>query len=124
VDVAGKNRKIFVFIHENTLVAALVQVPNAFMPPIVIAGIGDVELAHEFGKIAFGGLDEQMKMVGHKDVTVEFDCVDINGLDENLQKPSSIIVVLKDVLTFVAPACNVIHCSGILDAKSARHSKP
>ena len=43
------------------------------MPSIVITGIGDVELAHEFGKVAVWGLYEQMKVVGHEDITVKLD---------------------------------------------------
>lgn len=40
------------------------------MSSMVIAGIGNVELAHEFGEVAFGGLYEQVKVFGYEDVTV------------------------------------------------------
>ncbi len=56
VNIAGENGKVFVFVHEHAFVPALVQVSYAVVPSIVIACIGDIELAHEFGKVAFGGL--------------------------------------------------------------------
>lgn len=62
----------------------MVQVPHAIMPSIIITGIGNVELAHEFGKIAFWRLYQQMKVVGHEDITEKLDRVDIYRLDEDL----------------------------------------
>jgi hypothetical protein len=73
MDIPGEDGKILVFIHEDAFVTALVKVTYAVMPSIVIAGIGNIELAHEFGKIAFWGLHEQMEVIGHEDVTVKFD---------------------------------------------------
>ena len=64
-------------IHENAFVPALIEMADAAMPPVVVAGVGYVEFAHKFCEVALGGLDEQMDVVGHKDVTIELDRIDI-----------------------------------------------
>jgi hypothetical protein len=77
VDVTRKDGKILVFIHKNALISSLVEMSDPFMSSIVIAGIGDVELAHEFGKVPKRCFDQEVEMVAHKDVSVELDSIDI-----------------------------------------------
>jgi len=55
----------------------LVQVSYAVVAPVVVARIGYVKLTHEFGKVGFWGFEKQMEMVGHENVTVKLDRVDI-----------------------------------------------
>ena len=62
-----------------------------------------------------------MGMQSHEDVAVSLDGVDSERLGENLKKPSPIIIVLEDVLTFVAPAGHVIDCTGVFYAKRTGH---
>ena len=123
MDVTGQHGEIFVFIHEDAFVPALVQVAGAIVPSVVIASIGDVEFAHEFGKIAFRCLDQQMKMVVHKHVAAEFDGITREGLQEYLEKPFSIVVVPEDFSPLVDPARYMINGSLILDAKRSGHGR-
>jgi len=68
----GKGGKIRFLFHEDALVSPLVEVPHTPVPAIEIAGVGDVEVAHEFGEIGYLSFHQQMEMVGHKDIGVEF----------------------------------------------------
>ena len=74
----------------------------ALVPSVVIAGIGDVEFAHEFGKVAELCFDQKVKMVAHEDIAVKFHRVNIEGLGEDLEEPLSVCVVSEDGLPFVS----------------------
>ena len=41
---------------------------DPLMPPVVIAGVGYIEVAHERGQVAERRFDEEVKMVGHENV--------------------------------------------------------
>ena len=58
-----------------------------------------------------------MKVIVHKDITLEFYSVNIKRLDKELEKLSSICVILEDVLSFVAAAGDVVDSVGILDSE-------
>jgi hypothetical protein len=124
VNVSRKNGKILVFINENAFVSALVKMAGPIVPPVVITGIGDIEMAHELGEVAFGGFNEQVEVVRHEDVAVKLYAVNVDRLDKYLEEPFSVGIVLKDVIAFVASAGNVVHCAGILDAERSGHGKP
>jgi hypothetical protein len=121
VDIARKNRQVSVLIHQDTLVPALIEMACSVVATVVITGVGDIEVTHEFGEIAQGCLYQQMEVVGHDDIAAQLDAVDVEGLDEVFKKASSVGVVFKDVLLFVPSAGDVIHGTGILDAKRPSH---
>ena len=123
MDVAGENGEIGIFVDKNALVSALIEMSRPVMTSIEVAGVGDIEFAHEFGKIAFRCLDQQMKMVVHKHVAAEFDGITREGLQEYLEKPFSIVVVPEDFSPLVAPARYMINGSLILDAKRSGHGR-
>jgi hypothetical protein len=121
VDVAREDGKILVSIHKNALISTLVEMPNPFMSSIVITGIGDVELAHKFGKVPKRCFDQEVEMVVHKDVSVELDGIDIQRLSEYQEKTRSIGVILEDCLPFVSATSDVVNCFGVLDSKRPSH---
>ena len=123
MDVAGKDGKILIFVYENAFVPALVQVAHAIVSSIVIACIGYVEFAHEFGKVAEWRFDQKMEMVAHEDVAVKFYRINIVGLDENLEKPLAICVVSEDGLPFVSAARDVVDRVRILDTEGPGHEQ-
>ena len=57
-----------------------------------------------------------MEMVGHQNVAVEFDGIDVDRLIEQLQEAASIRVIPINVLFFIAAAGDVIYSVGVLDA--------
>ena len=83
--------------------------------------IGDIELAHEFGKVPKRCFDQEVKMVAHKEVSVKLDGIDIQRLRECLEKARSISVILEYYLPFVSATSNVVDCIGVLDSKRPGH---
>jgi hypothetical protein len=69
MNIARKNRKIILLVYNYAFIPALIKVPYPIVLPIVITGISDVELSHKFSEIAQWGLNKQVKMVSHEDVT-------------------------------------------------------
>jgi len=123
MDVAGQDRKIFVLVHQDALVPALIQMSHPVMPPVVIAGIRYIELPHELGKISRWGLKKQVEVMGHQYVAVQLDRVDIDRLNEGLEKALPVCVVFEDILALVAAAGNVIYGAGVLYPEGAGHAK-
>jgi len=57
-------------IAEYGFVSALEKMPDGPVFPIVIHGVGLIKTLHDFGKVDFPGLDEQMNVIVHKDVCI------------------------------------------------------
>jgi len=101
----------------------MVKMTDPNVSPVVIVCIDNVEMAHELGEVAFGGFDEQVKVVAHEDVAVKLYTVNIDRLNEHLDETLSVSVFFEGVIAFVSPAGDMVHCAGILDAKRASHGK-
>ncbi len=117
MNVAGDDGKVLVFVHEDAFVPALVQMADAIVPPVEVAGVGDVEFAHEFGKVAERRFYQKVEMVVHKDEAVKLYRINIEGLSENQEKPPAICVVSEDGLPFVSAARDVVDRIRILDTE-------
>jgi hypothetical protein len=63
-------------VHQNGFESSLVQVSDPAVTAVIVAGIGNIELPHEFRQVGFGRLDNQVKMVAHQDVGVYADAED------------------------------------------------
>ena len=122
MDVPREDGKIVVLVYQDAGIATLIQVANPLVPAVKIAGVGDIEIAHEFGKIAEWCFEEEMEVVGHEDVTTELNAVDINRLIQNPQEALAVGVVFVDVFTLVATAGDVVDGAFVLDAQGARHN--
>jgi hypothetical protein len=93
----------------------------ALVPPVVVASIADVEMAHELAQVAQRGFQEKMKVVGHEHIAVELDGVYMEGLAEDLKETPTIGVVLVDVFLLIPPAGDVVEGARILDAERPAH---
>ncbi|MFZ3090064.1 MAG: hypothetical protein WA240_05495 [Nitrospirota bacterium] len=107
MDVAGEDGKVLVFVHKDALIPSMVQVAYTIVSSIVVAGIGNIEFAHELGKVGERRFYQQVKVIVHEYVTMEFYSVNIKRLGEELEELTPICVVLKDVLPFVSAAGDV-----------------
>jgi hypothetical protein len=94
------------------------------VPPVIVAGIGDVEVTHEFAEVALGCLYEQMEVVVHENIAVKFDAIYGERLQKYLEKAFPVVVVSEDFAPFIATACNVIHRAVILNPQGSCHGKP
>jgi hypothetical protein len=78
-------------------------------------------MTHEFRQITKRRFNEQVKMIGHQYVAVEFYSVDVHGLVHKQKKTVSISIITVDVMLFIAAASYVIYCIRVLDAKGPDH---
>jgi len=62
-------------------------------------------------------------MVVHKDVSVEFDRIDIQRLSEYLEKARAIGVILENHLSFVSATSDVVECIRVLNSKRPSHGQ-
>ncbi len=123
VNVAGEDGKVAVFFHQKAFVSALVEMADPFVLSIIITGVGDVEVPHELAQIAQAGFKQEVEMVCHENVAIQFDAVDVQGLGEDLEKLLPVSVIAEDFSFFITPASDVIDGAGILDPKRSRHAR-
>ncbi len=89
---------------------------------IVVSNVDNIEVPHEFRKVAERGFHQEVEVVRHEDVAMQFDGVDIEGLVQHEKEAASICVIPKDVFLFIAAARDVVNSIGILYAEGARHA--
>ena len=54
-------------------------------------------------------------MVGHEDVAVKLDGVNMEGLNKNLQKALPVGIFFEDIFLFVSPAAHVVNSTRVLN---------
>jgi hypothetical protein len=86
------------------------------VPAIEITGVSYVEVAHEFGKIGQLSFHQQMEMVGHEDIGVEFNRIDMQRLGEEAMECFPVFIVSENVPSFISSASYMIHRTRILNA--------
>lgn len=123
VYVAGKNIEVFLFVHKNTFIPALIEVAYSSVTAIKEGCVGYIKVAHKFAEVADGGFHKQVKVVGHEDIAVELYCVDVERLIEYLEKLLSVGILPEDVILFISTAGDMIKCAWILNAKRTRHGR-
>ena len=91
----------------------------AIVLSIVVAGIGNIEFAHELGKIGKGCFNKKMEVIVHKDITIEFYSINVKGLYKELQELPPICIVLEDDLPLVSATGDVVDSVGIFDSEGS-----
>jgi hypothetical protein len=86
MDVAGDVLQIIVLINQEGVVATLVKMARATMPPIEPGRVGDIEVPHELLEIPPGGFHQEMKVVAHQDVGEDLGLVDVRGAPQQIEK--------------------------------------
>lgn len=94
---------------------------HSSVSPIKGAGVGDIEVAHEFTKIAEWGFKKKVKMVIHKYITEKLDGISFDRCCKYLKHFLSVGIISEDGLPFVAATRYVIHCIRILNAERSGH---
>ena len=54
-------------------------------------------------------------MVGHQDVAVKLDGVNMKRLGKNLQKALSVTIIFEDIFLFVSSATDMVNSARILN---------
>jgi hypothetical protein len=63
VNIPGYFLEILIGIHQKRFIAPLVKMAPPAMLPVIIRGIRNIEMTHEFLKVSKRGFDEQMEVV-------------------------------------------------------------
>ena len=110
-----------VVLHEQRLKAALKEMTHSLVAPIKPDAVADVKPMQGAAEVGFGGLEQQMKMVIHEGVGMDFDEVAFDHLAKEIQEMKSVVVVSVDDLAFIAAGSDVVAAIGPWDAQRARH---
>lgn len=121
MDVTGQYIEVRFFFDKDAFVSALVEVPHASAAAVEVASVSDIKMAHEFAEVAERCLHQQVEMIVHENICVEFDAIDVQGLEEDAKELCSVLIIQEDVSTFVPSAGYVIDRSGILDTQWSGH---
>ena len=121
MEVVGEDGEVGLFVHQEASVSARVERAAFSVATVEMPGVGDMEVAHEFGEVPPGRLQEEMKMVGHADEAMKRYGVDGESWGEELEKPPSVEVIPKDVPLLVSAAGDVVEGTGVLDAEGPGH---
>jgi len=108
VDVAGDFLEVVVCIDQEGMVAALVEMARAPVPPIVPAGVRDVEMTHELLEIPPGGV--------HQHVGQDLRLVNVRGASQQSEKGRAVGIRGKDKLAGVTAAGDMVVRVLVLDS--------
>ncbi len=68
MNIAGYFQEIIIRVDQKSLISTLIQVSGTSVFAIERPGIADIEMTHEFRKIAFRRANQKMKVVRHQSV--------------------------------------------------------
>jgi len=121
VNVPGQYGQIGIPIYQDARISPLVEMAYPFVPPVVVTGVSDIEVTHEFAYVAQRRFEEQMEVVGHEDVAVELNSIDIQCLIKGLKEPFAVGVILEYLPPFISTAGDMVHGTWILYAEGSGH---
>ena len=108
-------------LDHNGLVTALKKMSHASVTSIVPLGIDAVQLPHPPGEVAVGSLNDQMVVISHKTVGVAQPVETLHHLAQGVEKEPSVLVVIKDIFSGVAPGGHVVDRTIELDSQRTCH---
>ena len=89
---------------------------NAVMAPIIMGGVRNIEVAHEFAKITQGSLGEEVPMICHEHKAMEKNSIGIDRLGENFQEFIPIRIILENSFSLIPAVGDMVQSAGILNA--------
>ena len=117
VEVARDLLEIRILIYEESRITSLIEITRSLMGAIEVGGVGDIEAAHEFLKIAQRGLDQEVEVIGHQDISQNLHLVDLGGPGQELQEGSPVGVWEIDLLASIASAGDMVVGVFVLNAE-------
>ena len=70
--IADELQKVGLALDENGAEASLEEMADAFVPPVEALGVHPIDLLHPTRQVRHGRLDEQVIVVAHETVRVNF----------------------------------------------------
>jgi hypothetical protein len=83
--------------------------------------IGDQKMTHKLAQIGMGGLNQQMKVIGHQNVGNKVDTESFTAIGQSIHKSTAVSVSDKDILATVAPVHHMVVGARILDSQRSCH---
>ena len=98
MNIAGERQQVAIGLDENRFIASSKERAIGMMEAIVALGIEPVHMPHAPREVAAGRVDQQMVMVVHEAIGVDFESKALAGFCQRLQKRPVILVLVKDPL--------------------------
>ena len=122
MDVAGDFLQIIVLINQEGMVATLVKMARATIPPIEPSRVGDIKVSHELLEIPPGGFNQEMKVVAHQDIGEDLSLVYFRGTSQQIEKGQAVGIGGKDILSVITATGYMIIGIFELDPKWPCHA--
>src|SRR5262249_37423550 len=106
--IPAQAQQMVALLYQKTLVASLKQMTAGMMPPVKVDRVGNQKPMHPLAQIGPMRLRHQMKVVAHQNKTQDHRIKTLCRLPKQLHKASAVSLVVKDRLTRIAPATQVI----------------
>ena len=116
MDVAAELDQVDVVLHQQRLVAALEKVTDATVVAVERLREAPVEVVHGARQVGLKGLNEQMVVVVHQEISMQQEVKVRHDIVEDGDKPFAIVVGTVDRLAFVATCGDVIEGASELNA--------
>jgi hypothetical protein len=77
---------------------------------------GHLKMAHEFAQIGPGGVNYQMKMIGHQNVSHQVDLINFAAVSQRFHEGFAILIGQKYILPVITPVHHVVVTVSQLDS--------
>jgi hypothetical protein len=125
VDISTDGPIIGLILDQLGLVPTLEEMSGSLMPGGDALGVGRAEPLHARRQVGYRGANQQMEMIGHQNEADDLPPGPGRLSGEQFQELLSIVVIVHDVLSDVAPRHDVIDGARELDTQSSWHrTKP
>jgi len=75
MNIPAEPHKMFIFFDQDSLVASLKQVATPSVAAVEVNRVGGIETLHEISEVSFGGHQEEVKMILHQDIRMQFNLI-------------------------------------------------
>ena len=122
MNVLDQLPRIGVFLDQMGLEATLVQMPATAVAAIETDAVSRLEPTGRVAQIGARCLGQQVKVIRHQAIRMDYEPETLNGFFKRLQKPLPIAIIAINWLTFVAAGRDMIHGAFKLYSDRACHN--
>ena len=122
MDIAHQFKQVGVAVAEDRLVAALKQVADLAVAAVEYLGVASLDPLHDLGQSNALGLDQDVDVVGHQDISMEPKAVALAIVLDALEVALAVVIVVEGLLALVAAHDDVVEGAVKLDSGLSRHA--
>jgi hypothetical protein len=123
VDVAAHFQQVGVAVHQNGLETALEDMAHLAVAAVHALGENAVDVPHQRREIGLPRAQHQVVVIAHQAVGQRAGVEAVEGLGEQVEEESPVVVVQEDRLLPVATGGDVVDGVGKFDAQRAGHGR-